>query len=86
MECVLYKPNPDLVTNFKKDELSIYEEVVKIWGDDIFITEDAYWLNGHRDPTLCALRKKTGVDLDRNKLFALIHDIKAKRGYVTDVL
>ena len=86
MECVQQKPNPESLTNFKKDELSMYEEVVKIWGDDVFITEDAHCINGHRDLTLCALRKKTGLDLDRNKLFALVHDIKVKHGYVTDVL
>ena len=86
-KCVMYKPNqnPDLITNFKKDELSIYEEVVKIWGDDVFIMKDAYWLNGYRDPELCALQKKTGVDIDKKKLFALICDI-AKHEHGTDVL
>lgn len=78
--------NQDLVTNFQKDQREIYEEVVKLWGDDIFITEDAYWINGHRDPEMCALRRREGVLIDSHKLFALVHDIKVKHGYVVDVL
>ena len=32
MECVLYKPNPDLMTNFNKDELSLILGVQGILG------------------------------------------------------
>ena len=55
--------NKNLLTNFKKEMRPLYEMAIKKYGkDDVFITEDAYWENGHRDDSMCALRKTRDGD------------------------
>ena len=47
---------PRLLTNFDKKEESIYREAIEKSGKDfLYITEDAYWLDGTYDETLSAL-------------------------------
>jgi hypothetical protein len=57
-----------LLTNFSKSKTEIYSRAIKEYeekyGDKcLYITEDAYWLNGYKDPELSALRTRKGKDL-----------------------
>ena len=51
--------NRNLMTNFKRGDTWLYEAAVKEYGrEDVFITNDAYWMDGTLDESRCALRCK----------------------------
>lgn len=57
-----------LLTNFDKSETEIYSRAIKEYeektGDKcLYITEDAYWQNGYKDPEMSALRTRERKDL-----------------------
>lgn len=61
---IIYAPilvNNNLLTNFLKEQLPIYEKAIKEYQDKtgdktLFICDKAYWKNGRYDPRLCSLR------------------------------
>ena len=54
----------NLITNFKKEEESIYRKAIQLYGcDGLYITKDAYWRNGYKDDKLLALRCTQRKDL-----------------------
>ena len=64
----MFYDDDTLLTNFSKSETEIYsraiEEYKKRCGDDcLYITEDAYWQNGYKDPELSALRTRERKDM-----------------------
>ena len=49
----------NLVTNFNKIEEPLYRKAIEEFGwGGLYIESDAYWRNGHKDPTLSALKTK----------------------------
>ena len=55
-----------LVTNFHKDQLPIYQRAVKCYGEEnLFISQDAYDINGTPIPDCCSLRKRYKSDLSK---------------------
>ena len=64
----MFYDNDTLLTNFSKSETEIYSRAIKKYeekcGDKcLYITEDAYWQNGHKDPELSALRTRERKDM-----------------------
>ena len=71
-ECI---QNSNLLTNFKKELRPLYEEAIRRYGmEDIFITDDAYWYNGVKDDSMCALRRK--VDKDYSEFWRVFETVK----------
>lgn len=66
----------NLVTNFEASELALYEAVVEHYGDNLFITQDAYTMNGHPMTGFYALRCKTPVH--KFEIFELVAEIRKK--------
>lgn len=64
----MFYDNNTLLTNFSKSETEIYSLAIKKYeektGDKcLYITEDAYWQNGYKDPELSALRTRERKDM-----------------------
>ena len=64
----MFYDDDTLLTNFSKSETEIYSRAIKEYekkyGDKcLYITEDAYWQNGYKDPELSALRTRERKDM-----------------------
>lgn len=67
--------NQNLLTNFNKEQRPLYEEAIRRYGKgDVFITDDAYWNNGVRDDSMCALR--CAVDKDYSEFWRAFELVK----------
>jgi hypothetical protein len=78
IEC---EQNHNLLTNFDKTDRWLYEAAIQYYGEnDVFITDDAYWMNGIPDETMCALRcKNTSGDYSRFwEVFAVVEQTLIK--------
>lgn len=63
-DCNRCPQNRNLITNFKKDLEPLYRKAIELYGwDGLFITDEAYWMNGYRDDSMSALRCKNFRDL-----------------------
>jgi hypothetical protein len=75
-ECV---ENSNVLTNFKKEKRPLYEAAIKCYGKGyVFITDDAYWLNGRKDDSMCALRFT--VYKDYSEFWRIFDALQSVRG------
>ena len=69
--------NWNLVTNFRKEQEPIYKKAIEEYGwDGLYITEEAYYLNGVRDYDAHALRVKTNNIPDLSDFWKIFYRIK----------
>jgi hypothetical protein len=55
-----------VITNFDKKDTNLFKEAIEISGiKELYISQDAYWLNGHKDPKLSALKCTCEMDLTK---------------------
>lgn len=72
--------NSFLITNFEKELEPIYKEAIEKFGDnDLFISDEAYWMNGVRDENMKSLRIKNKRK-DLSEFWRIFDLIKLKRG------
>lgn len=77
-----YNTNEDksLITNFKKNLRPIYEMAItayktKTGNSDLVIMDDAYWMNGHFDPSMNSLHYK-GERHDISEFWNIYNSLK----------
>ena len=74
--------NKDLITNFDKEEEPIFREAIKQSGNyTLFITKEAYWMNGVIDDSMMALRT-TNKKQDLSEFWKIYNLIKLKKGLI----
>jgi hypothetical protein len=67
--------NKNLLTNFKKENMPLYDEAIRRYGKgDVFITDEAYWENGRKDESMCALR--CTIDKDYSEFWRVFEMVK----------
>lgn len=70
-----------LITNFPKEEISIYREAIRLYGcDRLYIAKDAYWKNGYQDDNFFALRCTERRDL--TEFWDILNRLKIVNDYL----
>lgn len=64
-----------VITNFDKKDTNLYKKAIERSGiKELYISPDAYWLNGHKDPKLSSL--KCTCDMDLTKFWKVFDSLK----------
>lgn len=65
-----------LLTNFRKNEEPFYREAINKFGNNkLFISKDAYWVNGYKDDNMMALRCKGSNPKDIADFWWILHTL-----------
>jgi Fic family protein len=71
--------NKNLITNFIKKERPIYQKAIKKYGwDGLYLSKDAYWRDGTKDPKLSSLRWKTDERRDLSEFWKIFRELRNK--------